>query len=122
MVLRQIQKTAMKFSTKSSGILGNSASGIGTNRLMRFVDNTLVGGRLASIGFPVPFLGSVDLIDGFNYLVHAGGFKVKKQGIVALAAAKVEQGLLPLVPSLLSGVSSPTGSQTPNISSSGANF
>ena len=125
-MLTSVSKTVNKFSTKGSGILSDSASGIGTNRLMRYVDNAFLGGRIQSIGIPVPFLGSVDLIDGFNYLVHAGGkTKISKKGIIAVSAAKVEQGVFPLIPNLNilpSGGSSPSGSPATGVQSAGAGF
>ena len=119
-----IQKTVTKFSTKSTGILGQAASGIGTNRLMRFTDNVLIGGRTQSVfAIPIPFIGQADLIDLFNYIVHAGGFKLSKKGFVAVVSAKVEQGVLPLIPNLnLLGGSSPTGSAATGIQSTGAGF
>lgn len=119
-----LSKQAKKVSTEGSGILAQSAKGIGTNRLMRFVDNTIVAGRVSSIGIPVPLIGRIDLIDGLNYLVMAGGLKLNKKGIISVVAAKVEMGVLPLVPSLnvLPGIGSPTGSQTNNVTSTGADF
>ena len=125
-MLTSVSKTVNKFSTKGSGILADSASGIGTNRLMRFVDNAVLGGRIQSIGVPVPFIGRADLVDIFNYLVHAGGkAKVSKKGVIAVTAAKVEQGILPLIPSLNilpSGGSSPSGSPATGVQSTGAGF
>ena len=83
MVLMQIQKQAKRFSTEGSGILAQSAKGIGTNRLMRFIDNTLIAGRIQSIGIPVPFLGrilDIDLtIEWINILEH----NFPKNGLVA---------------------------------------
>lgn len=123
MVLKQVSKTARKFSTEGTGVLTQSAKGIGTNRLMRFVDNTIVGGRISSVGIPVPFIGRIDLVDGLNYMVHAGGLKFNKKGIVSLIAAKVEMGVLPLIPNLnLIPGGSPSGSETPNVASAGATF
>ena len=92
---------------------------------MRAIDNTLTGGRVAStIGIPVPFLGSLDIIDGFMLAVLTQGGKNIRKGIIPFLIAKVEQGTLPLLPSLnlLPVGGSPTGSPASGVQSTGAGF
>ncbi len=92
-----VQKFATRFSTKGKGILATSASGMGTDMLMRTIDN-IVGSPVQSIfSFNIPVLGTIGPIDLLNYTVHAGGFKVSKNGLIAVASAKIGGGLLPQI-------------------------
>ena len=90
-VVTQVSKHAGKFKAGSKGILGNSASGIGTDQLMRLVDNVFGSPvqNIASVNVPV--IGTVGPIDFLNYLVHAGKLGFKKEGLIAVLAAKVRQ-------------------------------
>ena len=96
-ITSSVQKFATKFSAKGTGVLATSASGIGTDMLMRTIDN-VVGSpvqRIASFGLPV--VGTVGPIDVLNYIVHAGGLKLSKNGLIAVLAAKITAGVLPSI-------------------------
>ena len=119
--LSSVQKLATRFSTKGKGIIATSASGMGTDMLMRTIDN-IVGSPVQSIfSFNIPVLGPVGPIDFLNYVVHANGFKFSKNGLVAVAAAKVGGGLLPQIgPIKLPQGANPAGTGSSN--SAGADF
>jgi hypothetical protein len=116
-----VQKVATRFSTKGKGILATSASGMGTDILMRTIDN-IVGSPVQNIfGFNLPVIGNVGAIDILNYSVHAGGFKFSKNGLIAVAAAKIGQGVLPSIGSFkLPQAAQPAG--TGSSQSAGASF
>ena len=109
-VTTQITKTAGKFKAGSKGILGTSASGIGTDQLMRLVDNVFGAPvqRLASVN--VPIIGSVGTIDILNYVVHSGKIGFSKNGLIAVMAAKAANGVLPQI----RGLSLPQANSTSN--------
>jgi len=66
----------------------------GTDAIMRTIDG-LVGSPVQRIfSFSIPVLGTIGPIDALNYLVHAGGLKISKNGLIAVAAAKVVSGSL----------------------------
>lgn len=120
-----VLKTVGRFKAGSKGVLGTAASGIGTDVLMRTVDN-VVGSPVQRIfSFNLPVVGTVGLIDAINYVLHAGGFKISKNGIIALLAAKITSGALtqigpialPSSPVAATGVTKATGQE-----SGGASF
>lgn len=69
-------------------------SGIGVDQGLKFADNVLARGTLQSIGFNVPILGRLSLIDMINYVAHNNGNIVPKstKPFIALGSAKVVQG------------------------------
>lgn len=75
-----IPTSIMKIAPKGKGIIQNSVTGIGTAAVLQTVDN-FIGSPLQRFGITLPFLGiRVSLIDGINYMIHAGGLKIKKNG------------------------------------------
>lgn len=91
-----IPSSIMKIAPKGKGIIQNSVTGIGTAAVLQTVDN-FIGGPLQRFGVVVPFLGiRVSLIDGINYMIHAGGLKIKKNGFIAVGASKIVQGAISL--------------------------
>lgn len=89
-----VNKFARNLSAQGKGVLATSASGIGTDMLMRTIDN-LVGSPVQKIfSFNLPVIGTVGPIDVLNYSVHAGGFKLSKNGLIAVLAAKIAGGAL----------------------------
>lgn len=95
-----VQKFAKKFEAGSKGVLGTAAGGIGTDLLMKTVDNVTGGNvqRMFSVNLPV--LGPVGLIDFLNYVVYANGIKISKRGFIAVIAAKLATGAITTVGSL----------------------
>ncbi len=78
----------------SKGIIQNFVTGIGADTTMRLMDN-IVGAPVQRIfSFNLPIIGSVGPIDLLNYVAHAGGLKVSRKGLIAVAAAKVASGAL----------------------------
>jgi len=93
---RLIPSSIMKIAPKGKGVIQNSVTGIGTAAVLQTVDN-FIGGPLQRFGMVVPFLGiRISLIDGINYMIHAGGLKVKKNGFIAVGASKIVQGAISL--------------------------
>ena len=84
-----ITKMAKKFEAGGKGILGTAAGGIGTDVLMRTVDNATGGNaqRLASVNLPV--IGPVGIIDFLNYIIYANGIKISKRGFRAALTTNV---------------------------------
>ena len=75
----------------SKGIIQNSVTGIGFNTVALVVDG-IFGSPVSRIfSFNLPFIGPVGPIDVLNYVVHAGGLKMSKKGLVAVLAAKAAQ-------------------------------
>lgn len=68
-------------------------SGIGVDQGLKFADNVLARGTLQSIGFNVPVVGRLSLIDIINYIAHNNGNVVPKstKPFIALGSAKVVQ-------------------------------
>ena len=96
-------------------------SGIGVDQGLKFADNVLGRGTLQSIGFPIPVLGRVSLIDIINYLAHNGGNVVPKstKPFIALGSAKIVQaGRINI---LGSSGGSPAG-EGPSTTSTGVGF
>ena len=85
-----------KIAPKGRGILQNSVTGIGTAAVLQTADS-FIGSPLQRFGIVIPFLGiRVSLIDGINYMIHAGGLKLKKEGLIAVGASKFVQGAITL--------------------------
>jgi len=92
--VQTVVKFGNRFKAGSKGIIGMAASGAGTDAIMRTIDG-LVGSPVQRIfSFSIPVLGTIGPIDALNYLVHAGGLKISKNGLIAVAAAKVVSGSL----------------------------
>lgn len=115
-----VLKTVGRFKAGSKGVLGTAASGIGTDLLMRTVDN-VVGSPVQRIfSFNLPVVGTVGPIDALNYILHAGGIKVSKNGIIAIVSAKIVAGALPSIgpiqlpgsPVAATGVTKATGQES----------
>ena len=120
----QVTKFASKFKAGTKGVLGTSASGIGTDLLMRTIDN-IVGSPVQRIfSFNLPLLGTVGPIDVLNYSVHAGGFKINKSGFIAVLAAKIAGGVLPSIGPirLPTTTANPSGTSTASGAAGGASF
>lgn len=120
----QINKFASKFKAGTKGVLGTAASGIGTDVLMRTIDN-IVGSPVQRIfSFNLPLLGTIGPIDVLNYSVHAGGFKINKTGFLAVIAAKIAGGVLPSIGpiKLPTTGANPTGSSASAGAAGGASF
>lgn len=98
--IKSVQKFVSNFEAGGRSVIGTAAGGIGSDILMKTIDNVTGGNvqRLASIN--IPFLGPVGLIDAFNYMIYAGGAKINKRGIIAVVAAKVATGAITSVGSL----------------------
>jgi len=85
-----------KIAPKGKGVIQNSVTGIGTAALLQTVDN-FIGSPLQRFGFVMPFLGiRISAVDLINYMIHAGGLKIKKNAIIAVGASKAVQGSLSL--------------------------
>lgn len=84
-----------KIAPKSKGIIQNSVTGIGATALLQTVDN-LIGSPAQRFGLVIPFIGiRVSLIDLANYLIHSDGkFKISKNGLIAVGAAKAVSGAI----------------------------
>ena len=95
-----VQKFAKKFEAGSKGVLGTAAGGIGTDLLMKTIDNVTGGNvqRLISVNLSV--LGPVGPIDFLNYIIYANGLKISKRGLIAVVSAKLATGALTSVGSL----------------------
>ena len=97
----------------SKGIVQNFVTGVGADQTMRLIDN-VVGSPVQKIfSFNLPVIGNVGPIDFLNYVAHAGGFKISKKGLIAVAAAKIASGVLPsigpiMLPSVTQAQSTPT--------------
>ena len=112
-LLTSVNKFTSKIVPTSKGVLQNATTGIGADSLMKMLDN-LVGSpvqKIASINLPL--IGSVGPIDLLNYVAHAGGFRVSKKGLIAVASAKIANGVLPSIgpfklPSVTSAQSTPS--------------
>ena len=92
-------------------------SGIGVDQGLKFADNVLARGTLQSVGFNVPILGRVSLIQVINYLAHNGGNVVPKstKPLIALGSAAVVQTGRLNIP----GASSSPAGQGPATSNAG---
>ncbi len=89
-----LTKQTRRIIPQSKGILQNSVTGIGADRLLRILDN-IVGSPVQRIfSFNIPILGTIGPIDVINYVGHAGGFKFSKKGFIAVGAAKISSGVL----------------------------
>jgi len=101
-LLKTVTTQATKFSAKSSGIIGTVASGAGTDLIFRAGDTILLGGKLQSIAsVAVPIINiTVGFIDALNYLVHAKGKMISKDGAIAVIGAKVLQGAVATIPNI----------------------
>ena len=99
-LIAPVQKFAKKFEAGSKGILGTAAGGIGTDLLMKTIDNVTGGNvqRLASVNLPV--IGPVGAIDFLNYIIYANGIKISKRGMIAVMSAKLATGALTSIGSL----------------------
>ena len=95
-----VQKFAKKFEAGSKGVLGTAAGGIGTDLLMKTIDNVTGGNvqRIFSVNLPV--LGPVGAIDFLNYIIYANGLKISKRGFIAVGAAKLATGAISSIGSL----------------------
>lgn len=92
--LQSVTKFTSKIVPTSKGILQLATTGIGADSLMRILDN-IVGGPIQKIfSVNLPLIGNVGPIDALNYVAHAGGFKISKKGLIAVAAAKMASGVL----------------------------
>lgn len=123
-VTTTINKFATNLSAKGKGVLSTAASGIGTDMLMRTIDN-VVGSPVQRIAsFNLPVIGTVGPIDVLNYSVHAGGFKVSKNGLIAVLAAKIASGVLPSIGPirLPQTTANASGGSTPAGTGTGATF
>ena len=94
-MLQSVTKFGKKFEAGTKGILGTAAGGIGTNTLMRTVDNATGGNVQRIFSINLPFIGQTGLIDALTYVVYANGLKISKRGAIALIAAKMVQGVIP---------------------------
>ena len=93
--LASVTKFTGKIVPTSKGILQNATTGIGADSLMRLLDN-VVGSPVQKIfSINLPVIGNVGPIDLLNYVAHAGGFKISKKGLIAVASAKIAGGVLP---------------------------
>ena len=84
------QKQLSKFVPKAHGIAQNSLTGVGFGRIARRLDSTILKGTLQRIGITIPVINiRADIIDVFNFTIHSGGLKPKKEGFIAVGADKV---------------------------------
>ena len=99
-MLKPLTNVINKFEAGGKSVLGTVAGGIGSDILMKTIDNVTGGNvqRLASINLPI--VGPVGLIDAFNYIIYAGGIKISKRGILAVVGAKIATGVISSVGSL----------------------
>jgi hypothetical protein len=123
-IVSSVTKTAGKFKAGSKGVLGTSASGIGTDQLMRVVDNIFGAPVQRIFSVSVPVIGAVGPIDIMNYVVHSGKLGFSKNGLIAVVAAKAANGVLPQISglSLPQANSQQTQNQTPSATGSGIGF
>lgn len=111
--LQSVTKFTGKIVPTSKGIIQNFVTGVGTDQTMRLMDN-IVGSPVQKIfSVNLPIIGNVGPIDFLNYVAHAGGFKISKKGLIAVAAAKIASGVLPSIgpiklPSVTTAQSTPT--------------
>ena len=92
-VQSSVQKFGNKLIPQSKTIIQAGFTGVGFEQGMKAIDNLMQ----RSLSFQIPILGSVGLIDVFNYMVHSGGFKISKKGIAAVGASKFVSGVLPSI-------------------------
>ena len=107
-MVKLVPQSLKKIAPKGRGIVQNSVTGIGTASVLQIGDS-FIGSPLQSFGIVAPFLGiRISLVDAINYMIHANGLKVSKNGIIAVLASKFAQGAV-----TLGGISSlsATGSQ-----------
>ncbi len=117
MVQKTILKFTKKFTQPGKGIISNSVTGIGADKLMRIVDNVFGSPVQSIFSFNLPVIGNVGPIDFLNYIGHANGFRISKKGITAVVAAKFAGGILPSIgpitlPGGSVGQSAPVGTNT----------
>ena len=93
-ITTSVTKFAKKFEAGGKGMLGTAAGGIGTNMLMRTVDNITGGNVQRVFSVNLQILGPTGLIDFLTYLVYSNGLKLSKRGFIALGAAKLVGGVL----------------------------
>ena len=120
----QVTKFASKFRAGAAGTLSVAAGGIGSDLLMRTLDN-IVGSPVQRIfSFNLPLLGTIGPIDVLNYAIYAGGFKLKKSGFIAVLAAKIAGGVLPSIGPirLPTTGANPTGQSASAGAAGGASF
>jgi hypothetical protein len=96
-VQSSVQKFGNKLIPQSKTIIQASFTGVGFEQGMKAIDNLIGSPMQRSLSFQVPILGSIGLIDVFNYMVHSGGFKISKKGIAAVGASKFVSGVLPSI-------------------------
>jgi len=89
-----VQKQITRFEAGGRSTLGVAAGGIGTDLLMRAVDGIFGSPVQRIFSFNLPILGPVGPIDILNYMIYAGGLKVSKRGLIAVASAKLVGGAL----------------------------
>lgn len=99
-MLASIQRPLKKVVPASRGVAQNALTGVGFDKLGKAVDSVVGSPVQRIISFPVPFLGTVTLIDVMNYLVHANGLRLSKNGFIAVAAARFVDGTLPAIGSI----------------------
>ena len=96
-MLSGVTKFAKKFEAGNKSVLSTAAGGIGTDILLKTVDNATGGNvqRLASINLPV--VGAIGPIDFLTYIIYANGLKISKRGFIALLSAKLATGAISTV-------------------------
>ena len=111
--LQTVTNITGKIVPTSKGIIQNVVTGIGADTTMRLMDN-IVGAPVQRIfSFNLPIIGSIGPIDLLNYVAHAGGLKISRKGLIAVAASKVASGALSsigpiMLPSVTQAQSTPT--------------
>jgi len=95
--LTTIQKPLRKAVPVSKGLLQNSVTGVGFDAVSRTVDNIFGSPVQRIFSVNLPIIGAFGPIDFLNYLVHANGLRISKNGIVAVVAAKIVTGALPSI-------------------------
>ena len=87
----QVPSLIRKAVPASKGIIQTSVTGIGFNTVAAVVDGIFGSPVQRIFSFNLPFIGPVGPLDVLNYVIHAGGLKLSKKGLIAVLAAKAAQ-------------------------------
>lgn len=83
------QKTFQKVLPPAKGVAQTFITGNGFGRAARALDKMALKGTLQKAGITVPFLKvRLNVIDGFNIVLHNRGLNLKSQGFIAVASDK----------------------------------
>lgn len=79
---------------EKKGILPTLVTGSGTAFYLTMIDNVFGGPVQRIFSFNLPIFGPVGPLDIINYVIHAGGLKFSRNGLLAVAGGRISFGLL----------------------------